>query len=328
MAALATEKWQLNLERIFREMEHQLTPLELKALLPALEKQSGFLGKLVASSVVLSRLREEDAETFFANDPCPGIRLFADPSVRKEDKALLIGFCDSSARLLIPVGQFLQHIPAKKFDVLTLADAGSTSFEIGAGTVRGTMPSWVGQLSRKFEVQRYHTLYCVGASVGGFPALRSTSMFRAKRSVSLAGTFAWPIKRLRAGERVEAFDPLCACRPQSGELVVAFSSGHVRDAAHAQQMQRRVGATLMPAEGKSHNVVQELVLAGKLDAFLGSIFEFDPKQPDDGSRLPPPPKPQRDLRYHVERLLHRMGREPSEPKAFVRPRPKHDDSGP
>jgi hypothetical protein len=306
-------------------MEHQLTPLELKALLPALESQLGFLGKLVASSVILNQLRHQEVETFVAADPYPGIRLFADPTVRKEDKALLIGFCDNLARLLIPTGHFLQYIPAGRFDVLVLADERDSGFETGAGAVRGTMPGWVRCIVQEFEVRRYRGVYCLGTSMGGFPALRAGSMLGAKRSVSVAGTLAWPMERLRAGTRSESFDQLCVCRPQSGDLILAYSSGHARDAAHATRMQRRIGARLVPIEAEGHNTFHELLKMGKLDVFLGSILDFEPKPLDRGAKLPPVPKPRKDLRHHVKRLLERLRFRVPEPTGFVRPAQDPDE---
>jgi hypothetical protein len=320
IAALAAEKRPLRLERVFREMEHQLTPLQLAALLPDLEGRDGFLGKLVASSAVLELLRHEAAETFAVTDPYSGIRLFADPLVPKEKKSLVICLCDNSALLLIPMGQFLQFIPAKQFDVLTLEDEPNRGYENNAGSIRGPMLSWVRRIAEEFEAHRYGAIYCLGASMGGFPALRAGLLFGAKRSVSMAGTLSWPINRLRAGESIDSFDPLCVCRPPAADLVVVFSANHVRDARYAEHIRRVVGARLVPVEGASHNVVQELFLAGKLGAFLGSMLDFDPKPNEGAVKLPPPPKARKDFQHHFERLLRWLGlkkRGPVQP--FSRP---------
>lgn len=322
IAELISEKRQLRIERLFREMEHQLTPLELQALLPSLEGHTGFLGKLVASSGALDRRRWEAAEPYVVSDPYPGIRFFTDPNVPREQKALLVGFCDLAARLLLPTGQFVQFLPASKFDILTLADEPNRYFENGAGTVRGTLPEWVGHLAKEFRISRYREVYCFGASMGGFPALRAASLFGAKRSVSASGSFAWPVGRLRAGERVPAFDPLCACRPQDQDLVLLYSSGHSRDARQAETVHRRVGARLMPVEGVEHNAIHRLFLTGKLDEFLGTMFDFEPKSADARRTLPRRPKARKSLGHHLRRLLERVGLRqtaPAPPIGFVRP---------
>lgn len=326
IAELTAEKSQLRLERIFREMEHQLTPLELKAVLPKLDAQGGFLGQLVASSAALELVRREAPETFVATDFYPGIRLYSDPSVRKEDKALLICLRDNSALLLIPTGQFLQFIPAKKFDVLTLADEMGGGYENGAGAVRGVMPEWVLRVADEFELQHYRDVYCFGVSMGGFPALRAGPMLGAKRSISVAGTPAWPIRRLLAGERVHAFDPLCVCGQRVSDRVVVFSAGHVRDANCAELVRRSAGARLIAVESKDHNTMQALFLAGQLHSFLGAMFDFEAK-PQGPAALPPRPKARKTLHHHVRRLLQRLGlkkNDPVRPEGFVRPAANDD----
>src|SRR5690242_6070938 len=132
-------------------------------------------------------------------------------------------------------------------------------------------------------------------------------MLGAKRSVSVAGTHAWPVNRLRRGETVDSFDPLCECRPRAADLVAAFCAQHIRDANSAEHVRRLVGARLVPVNGASHNTMQELFLAGKLSTFLGSMFDFDPKESTGTAELPPPPKARKDFQHHFDRLLRWVG---------------------
>lgn len=264
--------------KLFADMEDMLTPSELQAALPELLAGSQRTRALVRNSWICHILASEIAETYRLTLLAEEIRLFQDPAVPVADKSLLIGFCGAANRLMVPSSMFLQFVPASRFDVLIVSDRSNSSFETGIGG----SPMWFVELMRRLAslsgADRYRGIYCVGASMGGFPALRAGRVLGARRSVSMGGTFAWTINKLRGkGLAPPAFDPLCACAaPSNGELVAAHTRfwRDIRAARHLASILRARDLSL--TRSKNHNLPYQLMLRGGLGAFFAEMFDFEP----------------------------------------------------
>lgn len=221
----------------------------------------------------------EIAEPYRMTQLAPEVRLFSDASAPQSGKALVMAFCGTSNRMMVPSALFLQSIPASKFDVAIITDRSNSSYELGLVGIGLPFVALVRNIAGLVGADRYREVYCMGGSMGGFPALRAGRLLGAKRSIAIGGSFAWSINRLRGIGRppLSSFDPLCSCAAAApGELVAAYTA-FPRDMQQAERLRRMVPVRLMPfPHYKLHNLVYSLIEDHKFGHWLAEVLDFDP----------------------------------------------------
>lgn len=256
------------------------TPRELQALLHRFDALPYEACSRAGVRPVLDLLRREQAQPFHRHVVSSDAEFYSDPDVPTDRKFLLMTFAGSGNRLMMPTSLFLQHLPANQFDVVCLKDRQNASYEAGLDGFRGPLPATVLGVAAAVGARRYRGLYCYGTSMGGFPALRAGRSLRAKRAISVGGTFSWPINRLleRPTMNIQAFESLCSCAPASPtELLCAFSGGFARDVKNAQLLRKMMPVRFFRHNGSDqHNLAYWMIHEGIFGRFLGMCLDFDP----------------------------------------------------
>lgn len=258
-----------------RSLEDRLTPLELHELLPSFDSLSGLAGAAREESDIIREVRVRPPEPYVQTELAEDVAFYQSRN-GGSGKSLIIALCGRSHRVMTSWSLFLQHIPAVRFDVLILADRTNNHFVDG---IRGYAPdllSLVRRVQADIRTEQYKRVYCFGTSTGAFPALRFGILGKAFRSIGISGMFAWPIHRLRTGQRFEAYDPLCACsREHQGHLVCVHAANSKIDVGNAIQLQKILKVSRVPvANSGNHNIVYDIYLAGKLDRLYSQLFDF------------------------------------------------------
>lgn len=263
--------------KAMRSLEDRLTPLELHELLPSLEALSGLAGQARDGSDIVRELRVRPPEPY-RQAPLGDDVVFYQSGLGGAKKSLIIALCGRSHRIMTSWSLFLQYIPAARFDVVILADRTNNHFVDGIKGYAPDLLSLVQRVKAETQTERYERVYCFGTSTGAFPALRFGIMAEAFRSIGIGGMFAWPIHRLRSGQRFEAYDPLCACnRKHAGHLVCVHAASSRIDLGNAVRLQKILRVSRVPvANSGNHNIVYDIYLSGKLSQLYGHLFDFPP----------------------------------------------------
>lgn len=203
-------------------------------------------------------------------------QLFVAPGAARAGKILLIAFTCMRGSLFMPMLRLLLQLPFGRFDVLRLRAADDRDYTHG---VPGFAHDWPGLAARlRLEVRGYAAAATIGASLGGFAALRAALLADLPLGISLSGRFS-VLDWLRGARRVPDFDPLCAClRPRRTQLVACFAADHQQDSLDAARIaQVRPGTRLLAVQDvRDHNVVSRMIVDGSLDALLAELAALAP----------------------------------------------------
>jgi hypothetical protein len=227
-------------------------------------------------------LKRQSPQPFARRELHTNVIHYSDPAVPRADKALVVAFTGRSARLMVPVAAILQQLPAHRFEVLAVADKTNAHYLQG---IDGYASDFVGLCERlrgEIGMVAYRNVYCLGTSMGGFCALRAGVLLKARRAVSIGGRFPWHIQRLESDDvEVPAFELLCSCvEPGTCEFVCCYSAGFQPDAEAARSLSATFRICLRPVEGHDgHNFIHPILMDGRLSAFLGELFDFNPEPP-------------------------------------------------
>jgi hypothetical protein len=238
------------------------TPLEL-ARMPARWSQL-FGVPLPAEASGISR--------YIRREIAPGMLLY---SARVGAPKLIVGFTGHWMRLMLPVAAILQSLDSSECDLLLLMDEKASHYRHGIGSFADSfymLCTGIDKLRRGYR----HTI-TLGTSMGALPALRAGDIIGADRAIAIGARFAWDIVRMAAhGERILAFDPLCACRQQGKtELFALYGDAMAIDAGNAARLSRampRCGIIELPFV--QHNVLLPLLRNGRLAEFNRELFDL------------------------------------------------------
>jgi hypothetical protein len=261
------------------KLEDCLTPLEL--------------AKIAAGSVWLDRdtraafeqlhifqlLRHAQPATYLRQDIATGITFYNDPNFNPENKALIIAFGGAGTRLSMSMAVFLQLVPSAKFDIAVLRDPSRNHYLTGLGDYADDFPRLVFRLSDDLGPERYRNVFCYGASMGGFPALRCGLLLGGVRAISVSGRFPWFVGRLvdRSEKLIPAFDMLCACRnSQRTDFVCVYGEHSKLDSESVDRLENMFPVRRFPVAGVAeHNVIYEIWKRGMLEEFYAKLFSID-----------------------------------------------------
>jgi acyl-CoA synthetase (AMP-forming)/AMP-acid ligase II/acyl carrier protein len=195
----------------------------------------------------------------------------ASQSINK-DKALIVGFCSSSMRLMMPISRFLMHLDADRFDVLLLRDPGRNHYVHGIPGVCGDIDSLCDWLRTRVADMGYSEVISIGTSAGGVASLCAGVANHWKRSISVGADAPSSHPALekfltRAAQHADT--------PPATEVMLFFGSGNQRDNTGAREISgilpfaRQFGD---PSLGK-HNILEVAFKEGSLRNMFNKFFD-------------------------------------------------------
>jgi hypothetical protein len=227
---------------------------------------------------VLGQFDKGEPQRFGAEILAPNIYLYRDPSVAREGKRLIVGFCGNANRLMLPIACVLQHLPSDLCDLLVLRDPTRSHYAKGIPPYAGSMPELIAKIAADVGAESYWRRYCYGTSMGGFAALRYGLLWQADRAISIGGSFAWHPRRLldEPHAALPPFDPLCACQTNGATaLICAYGAENSKDQEEASRLSAILPVNHMAIPGLSdHNIIKIQAANGSLSAFFQEIFEL------------------------------------------------------
>ena len=259
--------------------ETALTPRELVALLEERARLPPVTAAWLKSFAAMAGIPGGTAKPFTRRSVAAHVQLFSDPAIPSSGKCLVIGFTGIAGRLMLPAAAILQRLQADTIDLVLVNDPSRTHYLNGVEGYADSFPGLVAALGRDLNPESYSDFVCIGASLGGFAALRCAIALQARRGVSIGGRFPTYVRRLIKEERIVAFDPLCDCNAGTPcELVVALGDDP-GDAADATRLMRTIPVKQLSYPGMpGHNLMFEILKRGELESFLAHLLQPDSVQ--------------------------------------------------
>jgi hypothetical protein len=265
--------------RAHTEAERFLTPLEIHELLDVAGELPPETQAWLHRVTSFTRFCEAPPMRYQRSQLYPNIDLYTDPAVPRSAKRLIIGFCGTAQRLLMPIASMLQFLPSRQCDFLVLRDPTFRHFLAGIAPYADSFWALMRSLANDLGMREYVRLYCYGTCMGGFAALRAGILLHAARAISISGTLGWHVRRLveEPDKELPAFDPLCDCyRPVETTLVCAYSISHEKDREQARRLSHILPIEHLAATGMSgHNLIEKLAQRNGLGTFYNRIFDLE-----------------------------------------------------
>lgn len=269
--------------RLQIELENDCAPAELLAMLEPREELPIPARKWIERLEGMMRTGNAPIQPFERVRLAEHVHFFRGTAPEGAPKSLLLCFCGNYHRLMVPLPLFLQHVPAREFDVVVFKDALRCFFLRGVQGYGGNFGELRERLARDLPLERYASLRCVGTSSGGAAGLVAGALFGAERALAFGGIH--PSRSAESmSEEVDGceLDPLFARTDASStRLLALYGAGNEHDREAAATLCRSFGAVAMAVPGVvTHNIFYELFERGELTAFLarnllGSLAELD-----------------------------------------------------
>jgi hypothetical protein len=196
------------------------------------------------------------------------------------EKTLLVCFTGMARRLFMPIPVFLQHLDAKRFDLLVLRDPSRNGYRDGLAGVADDFEGLVAEIGGMFERSAYRSVVTYGTSGGGLPAIVTALRFGLAKGVSVAGKgpldprwqtvgAAGAAGMLRGLARASAAPP---------NLLLVHGADCEPDAEAARTLSEFVPASTLVVHGRDgrkmgHNAVFPLVLESRFGEFLETALD-------------------------------------------------------
>lgn len=210
-------------------------------------------------------------------EPYEGLRLapavthFSGPGERA-NKTLLVCFAGKGGRSMgIGLAPLLQHLDARRYDVLLIADMWATAFRGGVPLLGADVHAVVRWVEKLELLREYAGLRAAGASAGVYPALLTGPRIGAELIVGFNGRF--PSER-HLGTLISMYFHCTRAlrRRDRGRVLLVHAANTRRDAAFARRLSRVTGSSRLAVEmsGRElkHNVMPPLLEHGELGWFL------------------------------------------------------------
>lgn len=215
-------------------------------------------------------------EPYRRQELAPAVHLYEDPDGDARDRTLVIAFAGDAQRLMLPIPVFLQQCPATAFSFLVLRDLQRCYYLNGVRGLAPDFPQLLRSLGRLVDRQRYRRTFMLGSSGGGLAAVAAAMALGADRGIGICATSP-ALDDPRLAMKNLTFAPFAAQltrrEPPLPEIVLAFGADCIRDAEKAESLAGLVPARLQPVAGvASHNLLAELLLAGRLRSFLAEML--------------------------------------------------------
>lgn len=264
-------------QRLLQDASNRLTPDQVTALYLRLDAELGPETCLLAPhfdkmTTPLRIAAARSGEWSIADDDGP-IILFRATEAPVETKRLYILIGGTGGQYFLSLSYTLALLPPGPKDVMVLRRPPRHMFLVGVEGLGPTPRDIAAALETRYQIGRYRHLCVIGISLGGIVAMRIAEHLRADIGVSFSGLFASDVLTLNRKRSlgVTAFDPLCACRPQSIGRLVSVVPSKLEVDVRAQAILRGLRPRLVPIEvflsGK-HNTLLTLDTYGQAGRFL------------------------------------------------------------
>jgi pimeloyl-ACP methyl ester carboxylesterase len=229
--------------------------------------------------------RHLPAPLAFRDDPTAEIQVVRRPGC----DAVLLCFCAREGTLGFPlnfVHEWLGRLPVSLIYIKDFRDLYGALGYTALGHDRASSVVALRQLARDLGGKR---IYALGVSLGGYAALYYGLQVGAEAVLSLCGATDLtpdfnevfePASPFHSNLLVQAPDyarnlqDVYAAAKRRPRVLMVFSTGHVRDRKHAEQMAALPDVELVPIGDSSlHNVLQPLIRRGQFFPLLSRLLE-------------------------------------------------------
>lgn len=249
-----------------------LTPLEAAALIEFSHRLPPQTQTWVQSIALSGNFSHTAPQRYCRQPLAENIDVYTDPFVSTAQKSLIVAFCGAANGMMISTPAFLQYLPSGRYDIVLLRDPTKLYYVFAIPPYAQTLPDLAQRLAADLGAKNYRRIYCFGASMGGFPALRFGILLRAETAISAGGGF---LRYPARGQEfdIPAFDLLCGCNAETPTtLICCYSTGLERDALSVEVLARTFRVQRMPVVAAQHNFFNVLWQEGKLKTFLAGLF--------------------------------------------------------
>jgi hypothetical protein len=196
------------------------------------------------------------------------------------NKKILICFCGNANRLMFPIPAFLQYIDEKIYDVLVLLDPYKLCYHSGIPDFGFTLEESINKLSDIISTKKYEQITTFGTSGGGCASLYVGAYLNAKKAISVGACHPldYVDTKLRLSKKIlsgSEFDKLLSKRQNEYQtnIIVIYSDRHDGDKKSAINFTKHlINVNLLPIDGESHNVFEELRKKQKLKLLMDDLF--------------------------------------------------------
>jgi hypothetical protein len=262
--------------RVQLRAESILTPLEIAALIEFSHRLPLRTQEWLKRIASLGEFGDAEPQRFCRQPLAPNIDVYRDPFVASDHKRLILGFCGGADRLMMPIACVLQYLPSDLCDLVVLRDPTWQHYLKGIPPYAHSLPDLVRRIAADIGAETYWRIYCYGASMGAFSALRCGILQKAHGAISLGGRFHWqPLRpRYKSDRMLPAFDPLCDCNSgTTTELFCVYAAENARDVENAKHLSRILPVKhIAISDTSEHNVIVALWTKGELKAFYDRMF--------------------------------------------------------
>jgi hypothetical protein len=234
----------------------------------ALDEWLQRMGSMLASS------GKAAPEPYTARRISPVITLFAGPGPAA-GKTLIVCFATRGGRrLMIPNTALLQHMDARRFDVLVIGDPWVTGFRAGVPLLGRTAAEVVESVTKLECLRDYAQVRTLGISAGGYPALLMGYRLQAELIVNAVGRFpaerhVLTVFRMLSGIRN------AVKRGRRPRVLLAYGVDRTRDRNYARIVARLTGASRMEVATPGREVAHRRFFSDMLeDRTLARFLEM------------------------------------------------------
>jgi acyl-CoA synthetase (AMP-forming)/AMP-acid ligase II/acyl carrier protein len=190
-----------------------------------------------------------------------------------KDKTLIVGFCSSSMRLMMPISRFLMHLDADRFDVLLLRDPGRNHYVHGIPGVSGDIGSLCDWLRVQVADMGYKRVISIGTSAGGVASLCAGVANHWDRAISVGADAPSNHATL---EKYLSQAAQLAGHPPATEVMVFYGEGNQRDSKGASEITALVPFARQCGDASSgkHNILEVAFKEGKLKNIFDRFFHY------------------------------------------------------
>ncbi len=251
--------------------------------------------------------KTERAEPFVRQRLAHGVQRYSsDPAgAQRAAKTLVIGFTGSSARLMLPLPAFLQHLDADRHDLVLVQYPPGRGFFDGVPGVGRDFAETVSRLEALTRPGEYRRAVAIGTSGGALPALLAATRLGLDIAVGIGSKGPddprWtPVLGRSAGEALAAE---MAAHGECTHVFLVVGADHARDKAAAHALARCITARVLEVSDSrelvGHNPFVPLLRRGELQALLAttidaSVAGVPPPDPRRAAEAEPAYDPDRD----------------------------------
>lgn len=288
------------LYKALESLEHRLTPPALATLADwhrsgrlmneqVEEKYRRALDEwLQRMQAMLASSGKAEPEPYVSHRLSPVMTLFAGPGPA-EGKTLIVCFATRGGRrLMIPNTALLQHMDARRFDVLVVADPWVTGFRKGVPLLGGTAAAVIESVAQLEWLRDYGQIRTLGCSAGSYPALLMGYRLQAELIVSAVGRF--PAERHVGTLLRMVLDIRNAVkRGRRPRVLLAYGADRSRDRNFARIVARLTGGRRIEVASAGRPVTHRRFFSDMLeDRTLARFLELTVLAPvqalEDGAR--------------------------------------------